>query len=647
MPTLNWIGKEKIVTHHKDVPFNVLEHQYGFRADNPEDRSKTDSGNMIIHGDNLYALKSLMPMYEGKVKCIYIDPPYNTGADNEKWVYNDNVNDPRILKWLGDVVGKPGEDFSRHDKWACMMYPRLVLMQKLLSEDGVIFISNDDNEQVRLRAICDEVFGENCFVSNVIWQKNYAPKNDKDGIPVATDYITIYSKNPGWNPNRLERTEEMDVKYKNPDNDFALWRADNPYATGGSDHQGMVYGIQHPFTGKILYPCNQSHWRTGQAELLSIMRGWCDYELRDLNDAKERAKVCNISKDEVRPGVLGIVLKNSLEKSREQARKVYERGPWPKYYFTKNGEGGISRKTYLTKVEGKLVTNLWTFDEVGHTDGAKKELKRIFEGRCPFDTPKPSQLIERILEIATDDDSIVLDAFAGSGCTGQAVLALNKKDQGNRKFILIEMMDYAETTTAERVRRVMTGYKYVGKEETELYSKKLTPKNILKASELLTEAQSISAFWQNEYTKISSPKIQDNCIKVIGTKEYDERMNGLGGAFDYYELGKPLFCGEYLNEDVDLKSIREYIYYTETKEPLTREQDKAYPYLLDTFHHTSYYFYYEKGEVTRLTNKTLNIVRDEHADQYLIYADVCCLDEQFMKEKHIIFKQIPRNIKRF
>lgn len=645
MPTLNWIGKDKVVTHHKDVPFNVLEHQYGFRADAPEDKSPTKSGNMIIHGDNLYALKSLLPQYEGRIKCIYIDPPYNTGE--EKWVYNDNVNDPRILKWLGDVVGKEGEDFTRHDKWACMMYPRLVLMQKLLSEDGVIFISNDDNEQDRLRAICDEVFGENCFVTNIIWQKNYSPRNDKDGIPASTDYITVYSKNRGWNPKRLERTEEMNAKYKNPDNDFALWRTDNPYATGGSDHQGMVYGIQHPFTGQILYPCNQSHWRVGQTELLEIMNGWCDYELRDLNDAHERAQVCNLEDDEVRPGVMGIVLKNSLEESRAKAREVYNRGQWPRYYFTKNGEGGISRKTYLTKVEGKLVTNLWFHDEVGHTDGAKKELKRIFEGRCPFDTPKPSQLIERILEIATDDDSIVLDAFAGSGCTGQAVQSVNKKDHGTRKFILIEMMDYAETTTAERVRRVMTGYPYKGKEEVEIYSKKLTPKNIVKATEFLSEAQGIAELRKDEFAKVSAPKIQDNCIKVIGTKVYDERMEGLGGEFDYYELGAPLFKGEFLNEEVGIDKIREYIYYTETKQPLTREQDADYPYLLDTFHRTSYYFYYEKDGVTRLTNETLDIVKDEHAEQYLIYADVCCLDEQFMKDNHIIFKQIPRNIKRF
>lgn len=155
MPTLDWIGKDKVINHHMDVPYRVLDKQYTYGGDKSE--------NMIIHGDNLEALKSLLPKYEGKVKCIYIDPPYNTG--NEGWVYNDNVNDPKIKKWLGEVVGKEGEDLSRHDKWLCMMYPRLKLLQKLLSEDGAIFISIDDNELYNLKMICDEIFGSNCFVS--------------------------------------------------------------------------------------------------------------------------------------------------------------------------------------------------------------------------------------------------------------------------------------------------------------------------------------------------------------------------------------------------------------------------------------------------------------------------------------------------
>ena len=149
MPTLNWIGKDKVINHHQDVPFKILEHQYGFSAENAKQDVSTESGNMIIHGDNLEALKSLLPKYEGKVKCIYIDPPYNTG--NEKWVYNDNSNHPKIKKWLGDVVGKEGDDLSRHDKWLCMMYPRLKLLHKLLAEDGAIFISIDENEAHHLR----------------------------------------------------------------------------------------------------------------------------------------------------------------------------------------------------------------------------------------------------------------------------------------------------------------------------------------------------------------------------------------------------------------------------------------------------------------------------------------------------------------
>ena len=216
MPTLQWIGKEKVVNHHLDVPFRTLEKQYTYASEGQD-----DGGNMIIHGDNLDALKALLPQFEGRVKCIYIDPPYNTG--NEGWVYNDNVNDPKIRKWLGEVVGKEGEDLSRHDKWLCMMYPRLKLLQKLLSDDGVIVISIDDNELYNLKMICDEIFGSRNFVANVIWQKTYSPRNDANGIPYETDCLLVYSKMPGWSPNDLPRTEKMNSIYKSPDNDPVVW----------------------------------------------------------------------------------------------------------------------------------------------------------------------------------------------------------------------------------------------------------------------------------------------------------------------------------------------------------------------------------------------------------------------------------------
>ena len=644
MPTLNWIGKDKVVNHHLNVPFYTLEHQYGFRGDNPDDESETHSGNMIIHGDNLIALKALLPEFEGRVRCAYFDPPYNTGE--EKWVYNDNVNDPHIRKWLGEVVGKEGEDLSRHDKWLCMMYPRLVLVHKLLHPQGVAFISIDDNEYTNLKAICDEIFGKNCFVANISWQRAYSTRNDKDGIPVEAEHLLVYGKEPNWIPNRLERTEEMNAKYGNPDNDVNQWRSDNSYATGGADHQGMVYAVQHPFTGELLYPVVNNHWRYGQSEMLNIMNGWCEYELRDLHDAERRAEVCGISAEEVRQDVMGIVLKEDLETSRQKAQQVYEKGPWPKYYFTKGGYGGIARKTYLNQVEGRLVSNLWKQNEVGHTDEAKKELKEIFGGKSPFDTPKPTRLIERILDIATDDDSIVLDCFAGSGTTAHAVLMANKKKHSNRRFILIELMDYADTTTAYRVKKAITGYEAKMKHEVEIYNKKLTIKNLPHYAKYLEEAKAVTEREQGNYSEIGQPKLVDNCIKVTATRVSNGRVEGLDGSFDYYELGLPLFVDGNLNEEVDEEKVRQYIYYTETHEPLRRQRREESRYLLDTFQNTGYYFYFEHDHSTELTIDTLDIVT-EKASQYIIYADVCRLPKEFMAEKHIIFKKIPRDIKRF
>ena len=216
MPTLDWIGKNKVINHHLDVPFRLLDRKYSF-DETGQHEEDNGSDNMIIRGDNLEALKALLPRYEGKIKCIYIDPPYNTGE--EGWIYNDNLNDPKIRKWLGDVVGKEGEDLTRHDKWLCMMYPRLKILHKLLSNDGAIFISLDDNEVYFGKQICDDIFGVKCFVARVTWQNNYSLRNDAGGIPYETDNILVYSKNPGWKPKKLARTDEMDARYVNYDED--------------------------------------------------------------------------------------------------------------------------------------------------------------------------------------------------------------------------------------------------------------------------------------------------------------------------------------------------------------------------------------------------------------------------------------------
>ena len=582
MPTLEWIGKDKVVNHHLDVPYRVLERQYSY-DESGKHTEDNGSESMIIHGDNLDALKSLLPQYEGRVKCIYIDPPYNTG--NEGWVYNDNVNDPRIKKWLGEVVGKEGEDLSRHDKWLCMMYPRLKLLQRLLSDDGVIFISIDDTEYANLKLICDEIFGANCFVSNISWQRTYSTRNDSKGIVNEVEHLLTYSKQPNWQPNKLPRTAEMDAKYKNPDNDVTIWRSDNAFAPGAATHQGMVYAIQHPFTGEMLYPSNGACWRYQQDQMFEIMSGWCPYELKDLYDAKERAAVCGVAENEVRQGVKAIVLAQPLEESTKLAQAVYDKGPWPRFFFSKGGKGGIARKTYLDNVGGKLPTNFWPFTDTGHTDEAKKEMLAIFDGRATFDTPKPHRLLEYVMTIAGDKDTLILDSFAGSGTTAHAVLNMNKADGGNRKFILVEMMDYADSITAERVKRVIDGY-----------------------------------------------------------GEGRQAVAGTGGNFSYYELGEPLMNGDVLNENVGVDKIREYVYFTDTKSRLP-EAHADEPHFMGVHVNSAYYFYYEREAVTTLNREFLHTVKTK-ADAYVIYADLCTLSDAELEKYHITFKKIPRDITR-
>lgn len=592
MPTLDWIGKEKVINHHHNVPFRVLEHKYGFRADNSEDKSETHSGNKIIHGDNLEALKALLPEYEGKIDCIYIDPPYNTGE--ERWIYNDNVNDPHIKKWLGEVVGVEGEDFSRHDKWLCMMYPRLMMLKKLLKTDGVIFISIDDNEFQSLRYICDSIFGKNNFVATFVWQKRYSREN-RETIGDVHEYILLYAmdkKRFKEIRNLIPMNPQQAKVYKNPNNDpKGRWRPVPMTAQAGHATKDQFYPIVAP-GGKVHYPPEGRCWGISETTYMDL-----------------------------------------LEKGR--------------IYFGKDGNAQPNIIRYLSEVDGVVPWTWLPHEEVGNTDAAKKEIYSILGKDVDFDTPKPTSLILRLLQIATKDNSLILDSFAGSGSTGHAVLKLNQLDDGKRQFILIELMDYAETITAERIKRAIGGYSYKGKIEEEIYSKKLTPTNLIKGMDLMEQAKNAIEENKDKYDKIGKPTIKDNCLKVIGTKVFTDRMEGLGGAFDYYELGAPLFNeDDTLNEEVGEKRIREYIYYTETREYLTREQSEEYPYLLDYHDGTGYFFYYKKNELTTLSHDTLNIV-PERADYYVIYADACTISREQLAKMNISFKKIPRDINRF
>lgn len=406
--------------------------------------------NLYIEGDNLDALKILKETYAGKVKLIYIDPPYNTGHD---FVYDDD-----FAKTRGEYDAESGEYDEEggrlvantegngrfHSDWCSMIYPRLLLARDLLAADGAIFISIDDNENSNLRKICDEVFGAACFVGDVIWQKTYSPRNDSKGIPTVAEHLLCYGKSSGWVPKRLPRTESMNAGYGSPDGDSSLWASGDPAAPGAVTHQGMVYGIQHPFTGEVFYPPTSSCWRIGQPGLLSILNEWAPYELRDIDDAERRGRVCGIGADEVRSGVKAVMLSVPLAEAAVLAQKRYDAGSWPLLYFTGNGKGGMRRKRYLDESQGRVVDNFWPYAEVGHTDEAKKQLKALFDGSAPFDTPKPVRLMRRILDIASSKDCTVLDFFSGSASMAQAVMEKNAEDGGNRRFVLVQIPE--ETT---------------------------------------------------------------------------------------------------------------------------------------------------------------------------------------------------------
>ena len=515
MPTLEWIGKEKVINHHQQVPYRVLEEKYTYNAEK--------SDNMIIRGDNLEALKALLPKYEGRIKCIYIDPPYNTG--NEGWVYNDNVNDPKIKKWLGETVGKEGEDLSRHDKWLCMMYPRLKLLQRLLSDDGVIFISIDDIEYANLKLECDEIFGSLNFLADIIWQHSIQPKGYLETFSLHHNHTLVYQKSSRFQLGSLHRTDEDNKAYRNPDNDpRGLWRSGD--VRNALYRPNLIYDIISP-SGNVIH-APEKGWRWSRETIEEKMR-------------------------------TGEIIFNS-------------------------DETGIIRKIYLDSVSGRAPESIWFGKDVGTTREANGELKSIFGGHAPFDTPKPSRLIERILQISTDKDSIILDSFAGSGTTAHAVLNMNKADGGNRKFILVEMMDYADSITAERVKRVIDGYG-IGKQAVE----------------------------------------------------------GTGGDFTFYDLGQTLLLPDgNLNEEVDSAKIREYIWYMETKTPLT-EATNENPYYLGTNNNTGYYFFYEKDRITTLGYEFLVTIK-EKSEGYLIYADLCTIPEEELKRYNITFKKIPRDI---
>lgn len=576
MPTLNWIGKEKVMSHHQDVPFRVFQHKYNFSSLKGR-KSKENGLNKIIYGDNLEALKSLLPEYEGKIKCIYIDPPYNTG--NEKWVYNDNVNHPKIKKWIGEVVGKDDDDFSRHDKWLCMMYPRLKLLQKLLSEDGGIFISIGKDEFAHLKVLCDTIFGRKNFRECFIWYNEGNTENQED-VTLIHEYVLFYAKD-------IKRLTFQNIVDPNIPEDSKIRR-------NFVENSLVKNGYKNPPSEILLpkgFPCEVENITFDKTdnykELLSEIEtvGFIDRPFSKKHKAKyplkkERLIIEGFKLKNEAIVYTGWSAANKLKKFIDNNCKPYsEDGAMLSFYLSKNGVVYYRKEGRQSHFVPSVLRNMGT---------TEKNKYMLEDMGIKFDFPKPVELISFLISSITGKDDYVLDSFAGSGTTSHAVLNLNKEDDGKRKFILIELEEYADKLTAKRTKAVINGY--------------------------------------------SSKK---------------GNVEGVDSDFDFYELGQPIFKdNENLNEVVGEDKIRNYIYYTETKQPLTRPQSKDAKYLLDNYQDTGYYFYYEKDSLTTLDNNSLGII-SELQEQYIIYADICLLDEQYMLNKNIIFKKIPRDIKRF
>jgi adenine-specific DNA-methyltransferase len=504
MPTLEFKGKSFVYAHHLSVPFRelVIDAKKSLPA---KGQKPALDDNLIIHGDNLHALKALLPVYAGKVDCIYIDPPYNTG--NEGWCYNDNVRSPLMREWVkksGNPVEK--EDLERHDKWLSMMWPRLKLLHELLVEDGMIFINIDDNEMHRLRAVLDEIFGEENFLACISWVKRYTRSNNARMFYSQKDALFCYRKSHVLNLVKEPRNEKADEGYANPDKDpRGLWITSsyvNPVIK--EKRKGLVYKIKRPKDGKIIeHPTHA--WKY---------------------------------------------------KPSEHARHIKEKRLWW-------GEDGLAEyprlKLFLEEAEMLVPVDVWSYREVGSSDDGGKTLHDIF-GKEVFDNPKPTELIEKAIGLTNKKNAIILDSFAGSGTTAHAVLALNKKDGGNRKFILVETEDYADKITAERVRRVIEGYKFEGTQREELFREQLSWTKLLKADALVEKAESIEKFEGSRFDTVTKT-VEDGVLVVIGEKKVTGKTEGLGGSFTFATLGPEMTLDKLLADGFPaFESLRKIVW---------------------------------------------------------------------------------------
>ncbi|RXQ19090.1 site-specific DNA-methyltransferase [Vibrio parahaemolyticus] len=603
MPTLDFKGKQFVYSHHLSVPFRELK-VVADKSLPQQGKAASLDDNLIIQGDNLEALKALLPTHAGKVDCIFIDPPYNTG--NEGWCYNDNVRSPLMQEWLkksANPVDK--EDMERHDKWLCMMWPRLILLRELLNENGSIFITIGDDEQHALRLLLDEIFGRENFITSICWKRKVSPSNDAEYFSSDHDWLLVYAKNQEeWSINRLPMNEGQLKNYTSSDDDERGAWSSGTYTCNKSksERPNLYYGITNPNTGEVVYPSETAVWKFSQEKTIALQ-----------NDDM--------------------------------------------LYWGKDGKSTKPRlKKFLSDAKGVVPRSVWDYSDSGSTQSASIELSKIFNGVSPFPTPKPSVLISKILKIATDENSIILDSFAGSGTTAHAVLEANKSDEGNRKFILIECEDYADEVTAERVRRVINGYPFKGNQKQELLSEKITWSVFEKKhAELLEKIAKVEEKHSNDFDKIKK-ELKDGVLTVTGERKVDEFAPGIGGSFTYCTLGEPIQIESLLTGEAmpSFDALARYVFYTATGQSLeTVAKASADGFIGETDLFRIHLFYRPDSEWLRSNEAALNaekveVIAKNNATKKrtIVFAVAKFMSQKDLTEKRIEFCQLPYAIHR-
>ena len=526
MPEIVFKGKEFVYNHHLTVPYRPLVAHADKGVGAPD-----LGGNLVIHGDNLAALKSLLPRYAGKVDLIFIDPPYNTG--NEGWCYSDGVNSPIMREWLS-TNPVDAEDMLRHDKWLCMMWPRLTLLRELLSERGSLWMTLDDNEVHRARMVMDEVYGESNSLHTFIWRKVDSPNDNKVPVTPDHDYVLAYGKD----------ANQCGLRPMDDDSILAA------YPRRGEDGQR--------YRDRLLKKNGKNSLRTDRPTMFFPIPGPDGVDVFPIHENGEEARWAM--------GEAGVAT------HRESGTLIWKRRE-------KSGTEGWEPYTreFAPEVPTRPYPTIW--NDLHTMRQTKAELRAMFNSADVFDTPKPTDLLERIFNLAAQTDSLILDSFAGSGTTAHAVLKANAKDGGTRRFILVEGEDYADTLTAERVRRAIHGYAWQGTQRETLLEQKITFTQLKKADALLAQVEAIKAregFAEGDLADQGSStprrfdsieaKVDEGLLRVEGVRRISERAPGLGGSFTYCTLGEPLNLEKMLSGErlPTAQALGEWLFHTAT-----------------------------------------------------------------------------------